>query len=96
MFRAWRKSLVIVGCLVAVATVGSGRLWAEDAQPSGDAPQVAPADKPSDAGMVDCPFAPKGGCCGTCQEKGANPAGGAGKEAFDCPCKRARAAEKGS
>ena len=96
MVTALRKSLIIVACLVAVLSIGSGRTWAEDGQSSGAASQGDTADKPSDAAKVPCPYAPEGGCCEACQEKAGKAGGSAAMDPADCPCKRARQAGQGS
>lgn len=103
MRTSLHKAIIVVACLFAVAAVGLGTVRAEDTEKSNDAAQAVPADKPSDAGTVDCPHAENGcphaeggcphaangGCCEACKEKAAK-AGGAATDPADCPCKRAK------
>ncbi len=95
MFRMWQRALIAVGCAFALVALISVRLLAEEAAKGQEkTTQSAPAQKPAQPGMADCPYAEAGACCGECQEKAAQ--GQAAGQDMDCPCKRAKKARKGT
>lgn len=89
-----RTVLVIAVCALAALSSPTSAFAADDG--ASGATDAAPANPPANApGMAGCKDSVNGVCCGTCQEKAAvdKPADQA---AGDCPCKRAKQAQKGS
>jgi hypothetical protein len=91
-----RAVLVAAVCAVAALSCPAGVQAGDDTVQTGGAAGAAPANPAAHApGMTGCKDAVNGECCGTCQEK-ATEDKPADHAAGDCPCKRAKQAQKGS